>query len=149
MKFNWGTGIVIGMLCFMVFILQYVIRVQFDASYDNELVTENYYQKEIDVNTNRIKQENAGELGDGLRIVPSAQGIEVYFPETFNSQEITGGISLYRPSNQALDQTFPIELTSNYLLIPKSRLVDGRWDITLDFNYGGIAYQKQQTLVLK
>lgn len=149
MKFNWGTGIVIGMVCFMVFILQYVIRVQFDSRYDNELVTENYYQKEVDVNTNRIKQENAKGLEDGLKIIPSEEGIEVYFPESFNPNEITGEISLYRPSNQALDQIFPIKLTSNYLLIPKSSLVDGRWDITLNFNYNGKDYQKQQTLDLK
>ncbi len=45
MKFNWGTGIVIGIAAFMIFILQYVIRVQLDARYDNELVTEQYYQK--------------------------------------------------------------------------------------------------------
>ena len=31
MKFNWGTGIVIGIAAFMIFILQYVIRVQLDA----------------------------------------------------------------------------------------------------------------------
>lgn len=148
MKFNWGTGIVIGIVCFMAFILQYVIRVQVDARYDNELVTENYYQKEIEINGNRLKQENAIELGESLKIVTTSQGIEVYFPETFNQEEIEGTISLYRPSNQALDQIFPLKLTSNNLLIPKSNLVDGRWDITLDFQYQGKEYQKQQTLML-
>ncbi len=148
MKFNWGTGIVIGIVCFMAFILQYVIRVQVDARYDNELVTENYYQKEIEINGNRLKQENAIELGESLKIVTTSQGIEVYFPETFNQEEIKGTISLYRPSNQALDQIFPLKLTSNNLLIPKSNLVDGRWDITLDFQYQGKEYQKQQTLML-
>ncbi|HLW41910.1 MAG TPA: FixH family protein [Flavobacterium sp.] len=148
MKFNWGTGIVIGIVCFMAFILQYVIRVQVDARYDNELVTENYYQKEIEINGNRLKQENAIELGESLKIVTTSQGIEVSFPETFNQEEIEGTISLYRPSNQALDQIFPLKLTSNNLLIPKSNLVDGRWDITLDFQYQGKEYQKQQTLML-
>ena len=41
MKWNWGTGLVIGMAAFMIFILQYVIRVQIDDKYDNELVTYN------------------------------------------------------------------------------------------------------------
>lgn|SRR5690554_103836 len=148
MKFNWGTGIVIGIVCFMVFILQYVIRVQTDVRYDNELVTENYYQKEIEINENRSKQENAIELGEALKILTTSQGIEVYFPETFDQNEIKGTISLYRPSNQALDHILPLKLSSNYLLIPKSSLVDGRWDITLDFQYQGKAYQKQQTLML-
>lgn len=95
-----------------------------------------------------MKQENAIELGESLKIVTTSQGIEVSFPETFNQEEIEGTISLYRPSNQALDQIFPLKLTSNNLLIPKSNLVDGRWDITLDFQYQGKEYQKQQTLML-
>ncbi|HLW63219.1 MAG TPA: FixH family protein [Flavobacterium sp.] len=148
MKFNWGTGIVIGIVCFMTFILQYVIRVQMDSRYENELVTENYYQKEIEINENRLKQENAIELGETLKIATTSQGIELYFPEDFNSQEIEGTISLYRPSNQELDHILPLKLSSNYLLIPKSNLVDGRWDITLDFQYQGKQYQKEQTLML-
>jgi hypothetical protein len=148
MKFNWGTGIVIGIAAFMIFILQYVVRVQLDAKYDNELVTEQYYQKETEINANRIKQENALTLGSNLRIEMVTEGLKVYFPETFNPEEIKGNISLYRPSNQAFDQTIPIELSSNHLLIPKSRLVDGRWDITIDFTYQGEGYLKQQTLSL-
>jgi len=148
MKFNWGTGIAIGIICFMAFILQYVIRVQVDSRYDNQLVTEDYYQKEIEVNANRTKQENAIELGESLKIETTSEGVALYFPETFNQSEIQGTISLYRPSNQDLDHVLPLKLSSNYLLIPKSNLVDGRWDITLDFEYEGKAYQKQQTLML-
>jgi len=148
MKFNWGTGIVIGIAAFMIFILQYVVRVQLDARYDNELVTDQYYQKETEINDNRVKQENAITLDNNLRIETSANGIEIYFPEDFNAKDITGKVSLYRPSNQAFDQTIPLELSSNHLLIPKSRLVDGRWDITLDFTYNKVSYLKQQTLVL-
>lgn len=148
MKFNWGTGIVIGIIAFMVFILQYVIRVQLDARYDNELVTEQYYQKETEINGNRLKQENANELDKKLRFEISEKGIDIYFPEDFNAADIKGTVSLYRPSNQAFDQTIPLELSSNHMLIPKSRLVDGRWDITLDFTYNNTGYLKQQTLVL-
>lgn len=148
MKFNWGTGIVIGIAAFMIFILQYVIRVQLDARYDNELVTEQYYQKETEINGNRLKQENANKLEGTLRIETTAKGIEIYFPESFTANDIKGTVSLYRPSNQAFDQTIPLELSSNYMLIPKSRLVDGRWDITLNFTHKGTDYLKQQTLVL-
>ncbi|RRA96188.1 FixH family protein [Paenimyroides viscosum] len=148
MKFNWGTGIVIGIAAFMIFILQYVIRVQMYARYDNELVTEQYYQKEAEINGNRLKQENAVDLGENLYVKTTEKGIEVFFPEHFNATEINGRVSLYRPSNQAFDQTIPLELTSNHLLIPKSRLVDGRWDITIDFTYKNTAYLKQQILVL-
>lgn len=148
MKFNWGTGIVIGIICFVAFILQYVLRVQFDSKYDNELVTENYYQKEVEIDANRLKTENALALGNSLRMEPTKEGLKIYFPEDIDSKQVKGTISLYRPSNQALDQTIQLELSSNYLLIPKSRLVDGRWDVTLSYVYNGKEYLKQQTLIL-
>lgn len=148
MKLNWGTGIVVVILCFMAFILQYVIRVQFDAQYDNEMVTEDYYQKESEIDANRLKTENAFALGSALRFEKLAEGLMIYFPENIDSKIIKGKVSLYRPSNQALDQTIPIELSSNHLLIPKSRLVDGRWDITLEYTYKGVSYLKKQTLVM-
>ena len=147
MKFNWGTGIVIGVAAFMIFILQYVIRVQIDEKYDNELVTDQYYQKEVEINANRLKQENANKL-DNLRIETTENGIVIYFPNEFKPNEIKGTISLYRPSNQSFDQTIPLELSSNHLLIPNSKLVGGRWDISIDFSYQSTSYLKQQTLVL-
>jgi len=148
MKFNWGTGIVIVIICFMTFILQYVLRVQFNTEYNNELVTENYYQKESEIDGNRIKTENALALGKELRFEKSTEGLKIYFPANIQPNLVKGTISLYRPSNQVLDQTIPLELSSNYLLIPKSRLVGGRWDITLDYTYEGKGYLKQETLVM-
>ena len=38
MKFNWGTGVIIGFGSFMTFILFFVFLVQSNSKYDNELV---------------------------------------------------------------------------------------------------------------
>jgi len=148
MKFNWGTGIAAGIVCFMTFILQYVIRVQFDDRYNNELVTENYYQKESEVNSNRLKAQNAKALGDSLRIEPTDRGLEVYFPENIRAEEVRGSLSLYRPSNEKLDKVIPLKLTSARLLVPHNQLVSGRWDITLEYRYEGRDYLKRETLML-
>jgi len=148
MKFNWGTGIAGGIICFMTFILQYVIRVQFNDRYNNELVTENYYQKESEVNSNRLKAENARTLGNSLRIAATAGGIELYFPENIRAAEVTGSVSLYRPSNEKLDQVIPLKLTSAQLLIPHKQLASGRWDVTLEYRYEGRNYLKNETLML-
>lgn len=149
MKFNWGTGIVIGIAAFMIFILQYVIRVQTDKSLDNELVTEAYYQKEIAIDGNYKKEQNALSLGNQLNIESNKEGIALSFPEAFNINHIKGTISLYRPSNQQLDNTIPLKLSSHYLLIPKNQLESGRWDIILEFSYQGIEYLKKESVHIK
>lgn len=149
MKWNWGTGIVIGMAAFMIFILQYVIRVQIDDKYDNELVTTDYYQKEIHIDENYNAEKNALKLGENLNIKVIENGISINFPEEWKSNNINGTISLYRPSDQKLDHSLPIQLTdSNNLLIPKNLLAGGRWDISISFNYENTSYLKKETLNL-
>lgn len=144
MKWNWGTGIVVGMGIFMAFILQYVIRVQVGDDYDNELVTENYYQEEINVDANYQATKNANLLGQELDIKHTPEGIVVNFPQSFHASDIKGTISLYRPSDQSLDHTIEIQsLSSNYLLIPNDDLVSGRWDISVKFSYDGKEYLKK------
>ena len=56
MKWNWGTGIVIGMLSFMSFILYLVITMSTDKNYSHDLVTDDYYAKEM-VYQNEINAE--------------------------------------------------------------------------------------------
>lgn len=148
MKFNWGTGIIIAIIAFMTFILQYVIRVQVDAKYENELVTESYYEKELEVNDNYRNNENLKELGDDFNIQVVEEGIAVQFPEDFNYQNIEGTISLYRPSDQNLDADISIELSSSAMLIPKNALADGRWDIIVNWQYKENHYYKKQALFL-
>jgi len=149
MKWNWGTGIVVGMGIFMIFILQYVVRVQVDKDYDNELVTENYYQEEINIDNNYQAEQNALILGNQFTIEKSSEGVVISFPETMDVQNINGKISLYRPSDQSLDQTIDISLSSsNYLLIPLHQLAGGRWDISVHFQYEGKQYLKKSTILI-
>lgn len=148
MKFNWGTAIVICFILFMGFILQYVLKVQFNSRYDNELVTEDYYQQEIEVDGEFERETNGNILGSAFVISSNEEGIIVSFPQDFDYNKIKGNISLYRPSNQKLDQTLPLKLSSTHLLIPKNQLEDGRWDITIDWEYEGKGYLKKQSVNL-
>ena len=148
MKFNWGTGITIGIILFMAFILQYVIRVQVNSNYDNELVTEDYYQAETLIDSKYEKKQNANNLKVKLLIKNVADGVVIEFPSDFDFTKITGEIFLYRPSNEKLDQTLPLKLTSNSLLIPKAVLVNGRWDVSVDWTYDGISYLNSESFNL-
>ena len=47
MKLNWGTGIVIAIIAFMSFILYFVISMSTGNNYNHDLVSEEYYQKEL------------------------------------------------------------------------------------------------------
>ena len=140
MKINWGTGIVIAFGLFIIFILSFVYKVQSNQKYDNELVTKDYYKKEALVQGDIEKQENANALTNKVTIEKTAEGMKIQFPADFDYSKINGKVSLYRPSSQKLDFEIPISLSSPHLLIPKSNLTDGLWDISIDWEYDGVKY---------
>lgn len=145
MKINWGTGIVIAFALFMSFILFFIIKVQTNSKYDNEFVVKEYYKKELLAQQDLDKEQNAYDLKkDQVLIKEVPEGIAIDFPKDFDFNTIKGKVSLYRPSNQKLDFEVPISLSSAHLLIPKSNLVGGRWDISIDWNYQGKNYLNKQ-----
>lgn len=147
MKFNWGTCIVIAFAVFMIFILQYVYKVQSNSNYDHELVTEDYYKKELNVDGERERKELANNLKNPIQFFDTKQGVIITFPDDFNYQDIKGTIALYRPSNEKLDFTMTIPtLVTNNLLIPKEKVASGIWQITVDWEYQNQKYLNQQAL---
>jgi hypothetical protein len=146
MKINWGTGIVIAFGLFMAFILSFVYKVQSNQKYDNELVTKEYYKKEATVQIDIEKKQNANALKNLVVIKKVEEGITVEFPSDFDYSKIKGKVSLYRPSSQKLDFEINISLSSPYLLIPKSNLTGGLWDISVDWNYNETDYLNKETI---
>jgi hypothetical protein len=146
MKINWGTSIVIVFGLFMTFILYFVFKVQSDSKYDNELVTEDYYKKEQQVQSNIEKQQSANKLEHKVVLKKSIDGITIEFPSDFDYKNIKGKVSLYRPSSQKLDFEIPISLSSSNLLIPNSNLVGGLWDISIDWTYNDSSYLNKETM---
>jgi hypothetical protein len=146
MKINWGTGIVIAFALFMSFILYFVFKVQSDSKYDNELVTEDYYKKEIRVQSDIQKVQNANDMKVKVVIANTEKGIQIDFPKDIDFKNIKGKVSLYRPSNQKLDFEIPISLSSSDLLIPKNNLVGGLWDISVEWNYQGKTYLNKEEI---
>jgi hypothetical protein len=149
MKINWGTSIVIAFALFMTFILYFVFQVQSNSKYDNELVVEEYYKHDAHFGEEMIRIQNANNLVQKPIIAVSKLGITIVFPNDFESKNIKGKVSLYRPSNKKLDFEVPISLSNPTLLIPISNLVGGRWDINMEWQYIGKQYLTKEIIYIK
>jgi len=147
MKINWGTGIVLAFIGFMCFILYFVVKVNTDKKYDHDLVTEDYYKEELDFQNDINKETNAKNLSENISWKKTEEGLLITFPETFTINNISGKVFLYRPSNKQLDFETPISLSNHNLLIPDKRLLDGRWNIKVDWQYNGKSYLFKKEIV--
>ena len=146
MKINWGTGIIIAFGLFMTFILYFVFEVQSNSKYDNDLVVEEYYKHDSHFQDEMARIQNAHDLRQRPTIKYVAEGVEIIFPVKFESDKIKGNILLYRPSNKKFDFNTPIALTKSSLLIPKNKLIKGRWDVNMEWQYDGKKYLSKEVV---
>ncbi len=147
MKLNWGTGIVLAFIGFIAFIMYFIVSMNVDDKYDHDLVSEDYYSDELKYQTDIDKLKNANDLSTNISYERTDEGLKINFPEDINYKEITGNMFLYRPSNKQLDFETAISLSNSYLLIPDKRLVDGRWNIKIDWQYKGKSYLFKESIV--
>ncbi|MFV9483568.1 FixH family protein [Christiangramia sp. ASW11-125] len=130
MKINWGTGIVIGMLAFISFIMYFVVTMMSSSDYDHDLVVEDYYKAELHYQQDIDAQENAFALNEQISLERRGESLIIIFPEGIDLENTMGTVSLYRPSNKKLDFSIPFsEIKSSEFKIPANQLVNGRWNV--------------------
>jgi len=136
MKINWGVGIVIAFGLFITFILYFVVMVQSDSKYDNDLVVEEYYKHDAKFGDEMARIQNVEDLAQKPTINIVSNGVEIV-------------VSLYRPSNKKLDFQIPISLSdATTLLIPIKSLVGGRWGVNMEWQYDGKSYLSKETIYI-
>ena len=146
MKLNWGSGIAIFYVLFMIVMIGMVIMSTYNKSH---LVQENYYQRDINYEAFRQKRSNAENMTEPLsiRLASERKSIELKFPADMNKAE--GSVTLFRPSDKSLDKVFNIDLEGNGSMeIPlESFFASGLWKIKVDWKNEGIPYFKEKTLI--
>lgn len=135
MKLNWGTGVAIALISFIIFIAQYFVRtLYFPEKYNHELVTENYYGQELAYQKMVKTEEKTNSEGMQVDIAyEKSEGITFFFPEIISEKQVTGIVKMYRPNNESADFELPIKLVDNQMNIPNEKLLSGRWNIILEY----------------
>ncbi|MBP2831482.1 FixH family protein [Aquimarina sp. U1-2] len=147
MKINWGTSIVLVFIGFISFVMYFVVKMNMHDKYQHDLVTKEYYKKELNFQQEMNAEKNARALKHKVAIQKLPQGILVTFPEDKDYVTISGTIYMYRPSDQQLDFQIPIALEHHKFLIPDEYIVEGRWDITVDWTYQNTPYLLKESII--
>ena len=145
MKVNWGAGIAVLYMGFVVMIL---LLVGMSASQKIDLVTDQYYEEELRFQDKINKTNHAKALIDPLAWEVTEQGIHINYPESFRENNLTGTIKLYCPSDNTKDRTFPIKSTNHTQQIAASDLHSGRYYLQIDWQNGKETYWNEGVVVI-
>lgn len=146
-KISWPAGIVIALVSFIIFILSFVYKVTFLPEYDHHLVSEDYYMDELNYQQEIDKENRGAALKEDVSVKTGKNGVTINFPSEFEPNQISGTIFFQRLSNDKIDFSIPIELESNTILIKNEDLVDGRWDIKVEWFVNDTAYLYKEKII--
>jgi hypothetical protein len=146
-KLNWGWSILLVYITFMTIFLFYFWR-SFQELETNEMVTEDYYNKELGYGSVLAKKKNADTMRIPVQIIQEDKDVKIIFPAY--AKNIKGKIILYKPNNSKLDNELTIELDSlNEQIIDKKYLIPGRWDVKLDWKDNKIPYFTEKKITIR
>ena len=131
-KLNWATGLIIAMVLFIGFIMTMVVTMM-NSSHDHDLVTEDYYKKELEYQEIIDQKERAQQLEDPIDIQLDDDGVLITYPASLRNKLKNGRIAFYRPSQKALDFDVPVNTNSGTQRISKNMLPEGKWEMTVTF----------------
>lgn len=146
-KISWPLGIVIALTAFIIFILSFVYKAMILPDYDHHLVSDDYYKDEL-LYQQEIDKENRGlELEENISLKKSEDGLIINFPSEFEPEAISGTIFFQRLSNEKIDFQKEIQLDSHELLIPREQLVQGRWDVKIEWKAFEVDYLYKEKII--
>jgi hypothetical protein len=145
-KFNWGTGILITIIVFMIITIGTVI---FLMNKDVDLVASDYYNKGIQHQDqiDRVNRTNA--MDENVLINLENSFVRLIFPKSYAQKSLSGTIQFYRPSDSKKDFALAISIdTSAQQLIPTQNLSKGYWKVKLNWTEDSVEYYKESSFVI-
>ncbi|MBI9033758.1 MAG: FixH family protein [Bacteroidales bacterium] len=143
-KFNWGHGIVLGIVIFIGFILTLVFM---SSQHKVNLVSKDYYPKELKHQEQMMRIRNTEIFKEEFVIEKMDEHIRVEFPDHFRNKSISGIIHFFRPSDYEMDQTYRIELNEKGIQKFKtSTFVKGKYILKINWRLDDMEYYFEQDL---
>ncbi|MCX6163912.1 MAG: FixH family protein [Ignavibacteriae bacterium] len=141
---NWGIKILIFYLGFVVMVLASVF---FAMTQRVELVSDNYYEKELKYQEQIDKSQRTKSLKEKTEIQLIDRQIKIKFPNLPDKNYTKYSILLYRPSDPSKDLKISVLTDSlGIQIIPIEKLAKGFWKIKINWASNEAEYYDESIL---
>ncbi len=145
LKWNWGTGIALFYVVFVLFMLGNLI---FSSTIPINLVAEDYYVQELQYQDKIEMIKNTQKLQEQPILQYADNSFLIKLPSLFKSEDIKGDLHFYRPSDSKLDKIYTLKLTpANSQVFDISTLKPGTWRAKLMWEAGDKSYYQESVFV--
>lgn len=143
MKFNWGTGIAIFYSIFAIMIVFMVVKANQNKM---DLVTEHYYEKELDFEKKQMKTINASKLSSGIKMQRINDELRIALPSEFEGNAWEAELFFYCPSDAKKDRKIVIKGDKSVYNYKLDNSFKGYYQIELDVRLNKESYFTSQVI---
>ena len=138
---NWGYKIIVVYAIFIAGILFMVFK---SSSQKMDLVTTDYYAKELKYQQKIDEAKHTDALSEKIHSEIKGNQLLIHFPKDFNGKKIEGDVELYYPADEDKDikQHFDIVDSPLQMIIPAG--TKGLHELHITWNANRVPYYFEQ-----
>jgi hypothetical protein len=145
----WPLGIAIIYIAFVLILVALIIFSRFQRV---DLVTEDYYDREIKYQQQINRIDRAQSLSEPVHWIHDNKKrvVIVNFPPDFNPDQIQGNILFFRPSDAKQDRVVAVNLSADGTQqISTQNLTPGLWKLKVFWHVNKIEYYEEGILIVQ
>lgn len=143
----WPVAIVGFFIVFAIFLTSFIV---WAVGQKQDLVTENYYEREVRFQEQLDRQQRTQALAreTAVQFNAATRTILVTLPDA-QAREANGQIHFYRPANARLDQTLPLSTDpTGRQAVDARSLAAGLWKVRVEWSVGGKDFYFDQQVIV-
>ena len=145
-KINWGYRILILYVTFVAGILVLSVKAM---KQNEDLVSEKYYENELNYGKQYTKMQNAINLKKDVSInyIMANNAIDIAFPNDMDKDKISGEITFYKPDGQTLDYKVNVRANEDgKQIIPTEKMKKGQWNVIINWAANTTPYYHEESV---
>lgn len=142
---NWGTKILI---IYVAFVMGIVFMVFKSSIQNTDLVTTDYYAKELKYQEKIDEAGRTAALSAPLEYSIKGNALTIVFPKDFAGKQLAGEAVLYCPSDEKKDlrKNFSVKDESLQMDIPSGS--KGLYELHISWQDGGVTYYFEKKIII-
>jgi hypothetical protein len=142
---NWGYKI---LTVYIVFILGILFMVFKSSGQDADLVTEDYYAKELKYQEKIDEAGRVAALSAPVSCEIKNNELVIVFPKDFNGRQLQGEAVLYCPSDEDKDLKTGFTVQDRAVIIPVPKINRGLHELHLSWKDGEVTYYLEKKIFI-
>lgn len=141
---NWGYKILFVYLLFVLGILFMVFK---SSTEKTDLVSTDYYEKELKYQQTIDETKRAGALSEPVKVEIQEGKLKILFPKDFAGKKLEGEVFLYCPSDKDKDSKQHFSVQDSVLLMPVPAVAKRLYELHLTWQAEGVTYYFEKKII--